>query len=240
MRKGLRDRALTRMDDIVAHYAHQPGVLAVAAFGSNADRTRFDDYSDLDFLVFVEAYEKDRLLREIIQLECLCPIDGAQIVYTDAVQLLFSDGVFCDFGIILPEQLNSFPHGAGRYLWARDGWNAVDLRPSEPPRKTAQQLETNALFHLYIGLLRAARGEKAAAFYEIQLVAAQDILALMEENQADAFSTFRRAESLVTKEVLGDILPGYSRSKEAASAMLSHLQHRRHTSLYRAVLSLLD
>ena len=48
MRAGLRKRSLRRMDEITSHYARQSGVLAVAAFGSNAERERFDDSSDLD------------------------------------------------------------------------------------------------------------------------------------------------------------------------------------------------
>ena len=50
---GQRERSLRRMDEIAAYYAGQDGVLAVAAFGSNAERERLDDSSDLDFLVFV-------------------------------------------------------------------------------------------------------------------------------------------------------------------------------------------
>ena len=46
------------MDAIADYYATQIGVLAVAAFGSNAERKRFDDSSDLDFLVFVEPDAK--------------------------------------------------------------------------------------------------------------------------------------------------------------------------------------
>ena len=167
MRVGLRERSLRRMDEITAYYANQSSVLAIVAFGSNAGRERFDDSSDLDFLVFVEPDAKARLIAEVDALAQLGEIDALRVVYGDAVQLLFSDGVLCDFGIILPEQLATFPHGAGNYLWQRDGWAAIDLSASEPARKRAQELMEDALFHLYVGLLREQRGEEAAAFEEI-------------------------------------------------------------------------
>ena len=65
MRASLRERSLRRMDAIADYYATQIGVLAVAAFGSNAERERFDDSSDLDFLVFVEPDAKERLIAEV-------------------------------------------------------------------------------------------------------------------------------------------------------------------------------
>lgn len=239
MRKGMRARSLSRMDEIVAHYARQNGVLAIAAFGSNAERERFDDCSDLDFLVIVTPCQKDRLLSEVALLERICPIDGMQISCGDAVKLLFSDGVFCDFGIVTAEQLAEFPHGAGRYLWGKDSWDAIRLSASEPPRKTASELETDALFHLYVGLLRVLRGEEAAAVQCIQVEAAQCVLALLEGESADAFSPMRRAEQLLQPELLASLMPGYGHSSEAAKAMLKHLLQQRHTPLCRAVEALL-
>ncbi len=235
-----RERALRRMEDITAYYAAQHGVLAVAAFGSNAERERFDEYSDLDFLVFAEHCAKDRLLSETPLLSSICPIGGMQISAGDAVRLLFSDGVLCDFGIVTPDRLSAFPHGAGRYLWRREGWEAVDLSASEPMRKTPGELETDALFHLYTGLLRALRGEEAAAFYEIQVTAAQDVLALLGGDGTDAFSPLRRAEHTFQRELLSKLSPGYGRSKQAAGAMLPLLKTQRGTPLYTAVFSLLN
>ena len=239
MRAGLRERSLNRMDDITAYYAKQNGVLAVAAFGSNAGRERFDDSSDLDFLVFVEPDAKERLIAEVDQLAQLGEIDALRVVYGDAVQLLFSDGVLCDFGIILPEQLNTFPHGAGCYLWQRDGWDAIDLSASEPARKPLQELREDALFHLYVGLLREQRGEQAAAFEEIQVKAAQCVLSLLRGDHADAFSPLRCAEQIVSYEELRQLMPGYGRSQEAAEYMLYQLSEVHERPLYRAVVNLM-
>jgi len=235
MRAGMRERSLRRMDEITAFYANQQGVLAVAAFGSNAERQRFDESSDLDFLVFVEPHAKERIIAEAGSLSQLGEIDALRVVYGDAVQLLFSDGVLCDFGIILPEQLATFPHGAGRYLWQREDWSAIDLSAREPARKPAQELLEDALFHLYLGLLRLQRGEQAAAFEEIQVKAAQCTLALFEGDYADAFSSFRRTEQSVSPDVLQQFMPGYGRSCEAAEAMLKTLREARELPLYRAV-----
>lgn len=235
MRAGLRERSLQRMDEIVSCYAKQSGVLAVAAFGSNAERERFDDYSDLDFLVFVEPEAKARLIAEVGSLSQPGEIDALRVVYGDAVQLLFSDGVLCDFGIILPEQLAVFPHGAGRYLWRHPDWDAIDLSANEPARKEAQELREDALLHLYLGLLRVGRGEEAAAFEEIQIKAVQSMLALLQGDYADAFSPLRRAEQRVPTEQLQQLMPGYGRSREAAKAMLLLLAEAKELPLYQAV-----
>lgn len=239
MRDGLRERSLRRMEEIAAYYAAQDGVLAIAAFGSNAERERFDDSSDLDFLVFCEADEKARLILETDRLATLAAIDFLRVVYGDAVQLLFSDGVLCDFGIILPEQLATFPHGAGRYLWRRADWDAIELSASEPARKPAQELVEDALFTLYLGLLRAMRGEEAAALEEIQQKAALRVLALLQGPRAEVFSPLRRAELSVSSALLQKLMPGYGHSREAAAFMLQALGDQAHLPLYRAVGNLL-
>ena len=235
----MRERSLRRMDEIAAYYAGQAGVLAIAAFGSNAERERFDDSSDLDFLVFAEADAKARLLSQVELLAQFGEIDALRVVYGDAVQLLFSDGVLCDFGIITPEQLATFLHGAGRWLWRRADCEPIDLAAREPARKSAKELQEDALFHLYVGLLRIRRGEEAAAFDEIQVKAASCVLALLQGDSGDAFSPLRRAEQSVSTRMLKELLPGYGRSREAAEAMLQTLSIAQELSLYRAVGNLL-
>jgi len=239
MRAGLQERSERRMDEITAYYARQSGVLAVAAFGSNAERERFDDSSDLDFLVFCGPSAKPRLIAEVGNLASLGEIDALRVVYGDAVQLLFSDGVLCDFGIVLPEQLATFPHGAGCYLWRNPEWEAIDLSESEPARKPAQELIEDALFHLYVGLLREHRGEQAAALEEIQGKAAACVLAYLQGDRADAFSSLRRAEQSVSSDTLKQLMPGYGQSGEAAEAMLRLLCKARELPLYRAIGNLL-
>ena len=228
------------MEAISAYYSKQDGVLTVAAFGSNAERERFDDCSDLDFLVFVAPEAKAQLIAEVGSLAQLGKIDALRVVYGDAVQLLFSDGVLCDFGIILPDQLTTFPHGAGCYLWQHPDWEAIDLSAHEPARKEAQELTEDALFHLYVGLLRAGRGEEAAAFDEIQVRAASCVLALLQRNRADAFSLLRRAEQRVSPDILHQLMPGYGHSREAAKAMLQFLSEAKKLPLYQAVAHLLE
>ena len=240
MRTCLRERSLQRMEAISAYYSKQDGVLAVAAFGSNAERERFDDCSDLDFLVFVKPDAKERLIAEVGLLSQLGEIDALRVVYGDAVQLLFSDGVLCDFGIILPEQLATFPHGAGSFLWQLPNWDAIDLSANEPARKEAQELMEDALFHIYLGLLRAGRGEEAAAFDEIQVKAASCALALLQGDRADAFSPLRHAEHSVSREMLQQLMPGYGCTRQAAKAILSQLAEAKELPLYQAVTHLLE
>lgn len=240
MRNGMRERSLARMEALVAHYANREGVLAVVAFGSNAQRERFDDSSDLDFLVLVTDAAKPELLRDVQTLGEIAPVDAVQVQYGDAVTLLFSDGVLCDFGIVTPQQLTTFPHGAGCVLWKHPHWTAADLSAREPERPSPEERATDALFHLYTGLMRVARGEEAAALYEVQVTAAQQVLALVQGEASDAFSPLRRAEKRVSGELLAALLPGYGHTKEAARAMLAQLAFAREWPLYRAVERLLD
>ena len=239
MRAGLRERSSRRMDEITEYYANRSGVLGVAAFGSNAERERFDDYSDLDFLVFCIPSAKDRLIAEVNSLSALGGIDAIRVMYGDAVQIFFSDGVLCDFGIVLPEQLSTFPHGSGRYLWQNPDWEAVDLSASEPTRRLARELREDALFHLYIGLLRMMRGEEAAAFDEIQVKAADCVLALLQGADTDAFSSFRRAEHFISPEVLRRMMPGYGHNREAAEYLLQTLMQEQESPLCNAVRDLI-
>ncbi len=235
-----RVRAIARMEALTSYYAAQRGVLGVAAFGSNAERERFDAYSDLDFLVLAEPAAMDKLLQETPLLYQIHPIAGLATNAEHTVKLLFQDGVLCDYGIIAPERVAAFCHGEGRYLWRREGWNAVDLSAREPVRKTPEELETDALFHLYVGLLRAKRGEEAAAFYEIQVAAAQDVLALLGGADTDVFSPVRQIEKTVSADVLGSIFPGYRRSVTAAKGMLGFMEHLRGTPLFETVFALLN
>ena len=239
MRAGIRERSLKRMDEFTAYYSMQSGVLGVAAYGSNANRERFDDDSDLDFLVLCESGAKAQLLEQIGDLSAFGEIAALRIVYGDAVQVLFSDGVLCDYGIVTPDQLGTFPHGAGRYLWRWEGWNAVDLGANEPERKSARESCEDALFSLYVGLLRLQRGEVAAAFEEIQLKAAKSALDLIQGASADVFSPLRRAEQAVSKETLLQFLPGYGKSALAAQAILKALTACEDWPLYGAVRALL-
>ena len=239
MREHMRARSIARMDEIVRYFAQVAGVLAVVAFGSNAQRERFDDFSDLDFLVLVEPQAKAGVLTSVSGLQSVCAIDGLRIFDGDAIQLLFTDGVMCDFGIASPEQLSTFQHGAGKYLWRRAGWTAVELSANEPNRMTADELVKDALFHLYVGVLRILRGEQAAAFYEIQVEAAQRVLSFLQDEDADAFSPLRRAECLTDTQILKNLMPGYAHSREAVQAALKYLVSEKDTPLYQAVSALL-
>lgn len=239
-RFGMRELSLARMDQLSAFFASLPDVLAVVAFGSNALRERFDDSSDLDFLVLVTPDAKANTLDKIPDLSMFCTIDAVHIAYGDAVKLLFSDGVLCDFGVVTPDQLATFPHGPGKYLWCRQGWLPVDISPREPARMAMCEHILNALFHLYTGLLRVARAEEAAAFVEIQVMAAEHVLSILEGNKADAFSPLRRAEALLSDEVLQAYMPGYGHSLHAAKAMLESLPQAMNLPLYQAVKALLE
>ena len=100
-------------------------------------------------------------------------------------------------------------------------------------------MQEDALFHIYVGLLRIRRGEEAAAFEEIQGKAAQCVLAYLQGDRADAFSSLRHAEQSVSNDTLKQLMPGYGQSGEAAKVMLRLLAEARELPLYRAVGNLL-
>lgn len=221
--------SLRRMDGIVAYWKSKRGVKAVAAFGSLAQLSRFDRWSDLDFLVICEEGGRASLLNGLSGLEKLCPIAYVRTGCGGSVQLLFDDGILCDFGVVTEKQASGFPHGQGRILWCDSGFSPGCVRQNSGDVHEPDNWAGDALLHVFTGLLRQQRGETAAAFEEIQVLAVKSLLAGIYQEKhfegRDPFSPMRRAEACVPGDwSLPALMPGYSHNVEAAEEILARIQ----------------
>jgi predicted nucleotidyltransferase len=223
-----KESALKRMDEIAAYYWKQDGVRAITAFGSLAELDRFDEWSDLDFLILCTKESKAQLLNNVSALESLYPISYLRIEYGDAVKLLYEDDILCDFGIVTEEQAMNFPHGKGRLLWSVPDFTCECIRENLMPQEENDitDWKGDILIHLYVGLLRDLRGETAAAFEEIQINAVQKLLLGLYYEKGyklrDKFSPMRRAEKFAFEFDINlkKLLPGYTHNTEAAGEIL--------------------
>lgn len=222
--------SLDRMEELTIFFKNYDGVKAIMGFGSLADLSRFDNYSDLDFLIVCTPETRDELLGNLDKFHAVAPIAYAGIEGEDAVKLLFMDGVLCDFGIVTEEQLPDIPHGQGRFIWKNESFPGEYTNSTVIKDEKSEDVNWcgNVLIELYVGLLRELRGEKAAALEKIQYEAVQKLLAGLYGNKnselSDSFSSLRRVEKLGAAEsLLKKIMPGYGKNAEAAKAIISYL-----------------
>lgn len=231
-----REHALSRMDELVEYWKSKQGVRAVIAFGSLAEVSRFDQWSDLDFLVICDSVNKQSLLESISALDKINSTAYYQIEYGDSVKVLFDDGILCDFGIVTEEQTFSFPHGQGRILWCVPDFppDCAKCNYEEEMVDEPKDWIGDVLIHIYVGLLRQNRGEIAAAFEEIQIIAVKKLVAgIFNEKkftQKDIFSPMRRVEKCKFEDnkTISNLMPGYSYNLEAAREIVKWLKNREY------------
>lgn len=229
----LRERSLLRLEQLTDYYKSTRKIKAVLAFGScGVERERFDQYSDLDFLVVCRDETKQALLNDIQSLSILSPVAFWFINYGDAVKLMFLDGVFCDYGIVTQGQLGGIPHAEGVILWCEEGFDTMLCKSNLPTAEqpTQEVLVGEILTALYVGMCRDRRGEHTMAFQMIQVDAVNLLMQLyaMEhkpEQNADPFSAGRRAEinyPALSKEY-PRMMQGYEKNAQSALSVLDCL-----------------
>jgi hypothetical protein len=233
------DRLMQRLDEIGDSAASKGKCLAVIGLGSvGLEFARLDEYSDLDFFVIVKAGCKQEFIHDLGWLQATCPIAWAFQNTADGCKVLFEDGIFAEYAVFEPDELQSIPFAPGRIVWAATG---VDpniahpfLMPSQDRARTVEWLVGEALSNLYIGLCRLKRGEKMSALRFVQGYAVDRILELapqLEVEQAaaaDPFTPERRFEQRFPE--LAKRLPsfclGYEHSSESARNILEFLEER--------------
>lgn len=225
-----REISLVRMEKLTEFLRDIDGIQAIMGFGSLAEIERFDQYSDLDFLIVCEQDTRNRLLITLEVFNEVAPITYVGIEGEDTVRLLFSDGVLCDFGVVTEKQLTSIPHGQGRYIWKTKEFSSEYIQSTIKLKNKVDKNQWcgNVLIELYVGLLRELRGEKAAAFEKIQYEAVQKMLrGLYGDNnltRMDYFSALRRIEKIgVNVNILRKVMPGYKENTKAAREIISCL-----------------
>lgn len=143
-----------------------------------------------------------------------------------------ADGVFCEFAVFEPAELEAIPFAPGRAAWKREGVDDTIAAPRRPlPGATTDEtwIVGEALACLLVGLGRWRRGEKLSAMRFVQGHALDRLIELdalrTRPPAGDPFSGERRFEArqpAVAAE-LAALAPGYERTPQAALAMLDAL-----------------
>ena len=228
-----RQRLLDRLEAIGAALAASGQALALLALGSVGRETaRIDAYSDLDFFAIVQPNHKQDFLDDLGWLAA--PIAYAYRNTLDGFKVLYEDGIFAEFAVFEPHELEAIPFAAGRIVWKADGFDErlTIPRVRTPYKYALDWLLGEALTQLYIGLTRFRRGEKLAAFRLIQVNAVDQVVRLApylapdEPALRDPFAAERRFEQRFPAVAarLPDFMQGSERSPESARAILAFLE----------------
>jgi hypothetical protein len=228
---------LKRLDEIGQSLAQSGHALALLGLGSvGLELERLDAYSDLDFFAVVEPGYKRAFLENLDWLSALCPVAYRFPNTDDGYKLLFADGIFCEFAVFEPEELQAAVFAPGRIVWKRPEIAETLARPRReiPERQKRSQawLVGEALTNLYVGLGREKRGERLSALRFIQGYAVDRLLELVEAAEeaqpvsADGFALERRFEQRHPRAagLAPAWMQGYERNRESALAILAFLE----------------
>jgi len=229
----LRDRLL-RIANVLDARTDALALLGLGSAGRESDR--LDEWSDLDFFVFVRDGAKAGYVDDLSWLGAAHPIAWHFRNTRDGHKALLADGVFCEFAVFELNELKNIPYAPGRFVWRReevDETLAAPLRPL-PQRPDIPWLVGEALSNLLVGLQRHARGERLAAMRMVQVHALDRVLELLEHQAPalsaarDPFSVDRRVEQRLAdgEATLARWAPGYQGTCDAALALLDALEAR--------------
>jgi hypothetical protein len=246
---------LKRLDEIGQSLERSGHALALIGLGSvGLELDRLDSYSDLDFFAIIEKGYKRSYLDSINWLSDVHPIAFSFLNTEDGYKVLFEDGIFCEFAVFEPAELERIPFAPGRIVWKRadapDAFGQPTTIPSLKRKQSRDWLLGEAVTNIYVGLNREKRGEKLSATRFIQGYAVDRLLELVEdielanEISRDPFVNERRFEQrfpALTAQV-SRWMQGYERNSESALAILAFLEEHFEVneSLARAIRALCD
>jgi hypothetical protein len=244
------DQLLQRLVGIGQSLQRSGGALALLGLGSvGQELHRLDRWSDLDFFAIVEPGQKARFIGSLDWLSAAHPLVWHFQNTADGHKALMADGVFCEFAVFEPHELQGIPYAPGRVVWCQPGFDTRLAHPSRPMPGPASRDETwivgEALSCLLIGLQRWHRGERLSAARFVQGHALDRLIELDALRSAppagDPFALERRLEarqpSLAAE--LADLVPGYAHTGAAALALVAALR-RRGAVLNAAVVARID
>jgi hypothetical protein len=246
---------LKRLNEIGYSLEKSGHALALIGLGSvGLELDRLDSYSDLDFFAIVEEGYKSTYLDSIHWLSDIQPVAYSFLNTDDGYKVLFEDGIFCEFAVFEPAELERIPFAPGRIVWKRadapDAFGQPATIPSLKRMQNRDWLLGEAVTNIYVGLHREKRGEKLSATRFIQGYAVDRLLELVEdiepanEISRDPFVNERRFEQrfpALTARV-STWMQGYERNSESALAILAFLEEHFEVneSLARAIRALCD
>jgi len=246
---------LKRLDEIGISLERSEHALALIGLGSvGLELDRLDTYSDLDFFAIVEEGYKSIYLDSLHWLSDVHPIAYNFLNTEDGYKVLFEDGIFCEFAVFEPAELEKIPFAAGRIVWKRAEAPEGFGQPTSPlfskQKRDKDWLLGEALTNLYVGLNREKRGEKLSATRFIQGYAVDRMLELAEfvesanETYRDPFVNERRFEQRFPNLLsqLGGWMQGYEKNRASALASLDFLERHFEVNegIAKAILELCD
>jgi lincosamide nucleotidyltransferase B/F len=227
---------LKRLDEIGQSLDRSGHALALIGLGSvGLELDRLDSYSDLDFFAIVEQGYKRAYLDSLRWLSDVHPIAYSFLNTDDGYKVLFEDGIFCEFAVFEPAELEKIPFAPGRIVWKQaevpDTFGQPTNFPPSKQNRDKDWLLGEALTNIYVGLNREKRGERLSATRFIQGYAVDRLLELVEyvepanENDRDPFVNERRFEQRFPNLIpqLSIWMQGYEKNREAALAILTFL-----------------
>lgn len=227
---------LERLDAIGESLRTSGNALALLGLGSVGTETaRLDAYSDLDFFAIVREGFKAHYIDQVDWLSSVQPIAYAVRNTVDGYKVLFEDGIFCEFAVFEPQEMEAIPFSAGRIVWKSADFDESISNPRELSPASLKSVEFHlgeALTNLYVGMGRYRRGEKLSAARFIQSYAVDQIVQLAARIESarpalvDMYGAERRFEQRFPGVAahLPAFVQGYDRSPESALAILEFLE----------------
>lgn len=195
-----------RLRELVAAAAARPEIVGIVGFGSTAETSRADAWSDHDLALVVRLPGQEAALRcardwvPHPERVVLSVVDGH-----DAVTVVWSGGEVLEYGVATLDDLAGWPADRAEVLLDRGGVAPVlgkmlARTAAAPPADIAQRTRI-AIVKLLVGVGRARRGELLTANRNIRGEALEHLLAAWaaalpsSSSDLDSLDSHRRFES---------------------------------------------
>jgi len=231
------NRLLTRLDEIATSLSNRENVIALLGLGSvGVELDRLDKYSDLDFFVIVEHDLKQSFINDLSWLEEAHPLAYAFKNSDDGYKILFEDGIYGEYAVFGKNEIDQVTQAEGRVVWMNPNYKLPTLTKTKGniPILKKENIEfriNEALTNLYVGLLRALRGEKLSAYRFIETYAFNNLISIIHHFEKeikiheDLFNLERRFETHYPEMIshLKTMLSGYNHIAQSAKSILSYI-----------------
>jgi lincosamide nucleotidyltransferase B/F len=234
-----KNKLLDRLDEIAKSISNREHTIALLGLGSvGVELDRLDRYSDLDFFIIVENEFKDSFIDDLTWLEDTYPLAYAFKNSNDGYKILFEDGIYGEYAVFGLNEVDRVTQAEGRIVWINKNYKLPKLTQTKGniPILKKENIEfriNEALTNIFVGLLRALRGEKLSAYRFIETHAFNNLLGIIHhfENESkiheDLFNIERRFESHYPqmKNHLKTMLSGYNHLAQSAKSILSYISN---------------
>jgi hypothetical protein len=162
MNSDVRARFLRYLDDLAEIAAARDDVQGLVAFGSTADRSRVDEWSDHDFAWITTAGAQDRYRHDLSWLPGHERIALSVVEHHGGVKVVYDDGRRLEFGIADVDAFSTWAGAPAEVLVGdaavRDATAKVVARRPDGDIDATRELRL-MLTQIHSGVGRARRGE---------------------------------------------------------------------------------